>query len=400
MNKKMKIAIVNVFFPPYSIGGATRVVADNVESLLNNHRNEFEVVVFSSHPDHEEDYVLHSYAHRGCRVYSLTTKLIHNLEWNAENDAVEKAFKQFLEFETPDLIHFHCVQRLTASMLKAAQKLGTPYIVTVHDAWWISDYQFLVDKQGQVYANGHEDSLSIPKPPSGISEVESLQRRMKLKTLLHGAKKILAVSDSFTDLYKRNGFANCETSKNGLSSGMKWQPKSTKSKENLVLGHLGGMSNHKGYDLLKTCISSLNLDSVELIIADHSKGPDYVRKSMWGSSMVTFIGRQAQDSMVEIYKSIDVLVAASIWPESFGLVSREALACGCWVVASDIGGIGEDIDEGVNGHKVKAGSMDDLKRVIQMMANNPSKYKELSKSKALRSSDEQVEELVKHHYQV
>ena len=80
------------------------------------------------------------------------------------------------------------------------------------------------------------------------------------------------------------------------------------------------------------------------------------------------------------------------------MVSREAVACGCWVVASDIGGIGEDIEEGENGHRIKSGSVEELKKVITKIATNPKKYKGKAKSKNLRTSDEQVQELVKHHY--
>ena len=374
------------------------MVADNVDSLLENYSKDFEVVVFTSHPDHREEYILDSYAYKGCRVYSLTTVLLENFEWNLENEIVEEKFKQFLSFESPDLIHFHCIQRLTASMLVAANTFNIPYIVTVHDAWWISDYQFLVDSYGKVYLNGHEDSLSIPRPPAGITESQSLERRMKLKTLLLGAQKILAVSESFTELYKKNGFENCQTSKNGVSSGVNWLPKSTADKEKVVIGHLGGMSNHKGYEVLRSSIQGVDAQNLELLIIDHSKGVEYIQKSQWGNCGVTFIGRQPQSLMVKVYQSIDVLMAVSIWPESFGLVSREAVACGCWVVASDIGGIGEDIEEGENGHRIKSGSVEELKKVITKIATNPKKYKGKAKSKNLRTSDEQVQELVKHHY--
>lgn len=398
MNRKKKLAIVNVFFPPYSIGGATRVVADNVESLLKNHSDDFEIVIFSSHPDHGNDYLLDAYVINGVRVYSLTIKNIERLEWNPENNIVEQKFKEFLAFEAPDLIHFHCIQRLTASILKAALTAKIPYLVTVHDAWWFSDYQFLVDQHGEVYLNGHEDNLNTPTPPIGVSEAASLKRRMKLKTLLLGAKDILAVSESFAEIYRRNGFENCKVSKNGVSSGINWQPKSTKENEKIVLGHFGGMSIHKGYELLKACISNLNTNAFELLVVDNSKGAYFMQKSFWGNCAVTFIGRQPQDSMVKHYQSIDVLIAASTWPESFGLVSREALACGCWVVASDIGGIGEDIEEGVNGHRIKAGSAIEMKRIIEKIAMNPIKYKAISKTKSLRTSDRQVDELVKFHY--
>jgi glycosyltransferase involved in cell wall biosynthesis len=398
MTKKRKIAIVNVFFAPNSIGGATRVVEDNVEALRKNHGDEIDVVVFTTHPDHKEDYQLNIYPLNGIRVYSLSTVLIDHLEWASENDRVQKIFEEFLEFEKPDLVHFHCIQRLTASVLRASQLRKVPYIVTVHDAWWISDYQFLVDQQGNVLPEVHEDVLSAHRPPMGISEAQSLDRRMKLKSYLLGAETILAVSESFADIYRKSGLTNCEVSKNGVSSGVKWKPKNTKHSESVILGHFGGMSRHKGYDLVKEAIKALNSDKIELIVVDHSKGSDFKRKAIWSKCEVTFIGRQPQDSMVQLYQSIDVLLAPSIWPESYGLVTREATACGCWVVASDIGGIGEDVDEGVNGHRVKRDSVEDLIRVLELISKDPIKYKGHSKTNFLRKSDDQVAELVNHHY--
>ena len=47
--------------------------------------------------------------------------------------------------------------------------------------------------------------------------------------------------------------------------------------------------------------------------------------------------------MPEFYATQDVLVAPSIWPESFGLVSREALSAGLWVIASDTGALAEPL---------------------------------------------------------
>ncbi|MFT5124743.1 MAG: glycosyltransferase involved in cell wall biosynthesis [Kiritimatiellia bacterium] len=51
-----------------------------------------------------------------------------------------------------------------------------------------------------------------------------------------------------------------------------------------------------------------------------------------------------------------ILVFPSIWPETLGIVGLEAFARGVPVIASDIGGVGEWLEDGVNGHAVKPGS--------------------------------------------
>ena len=47
--------------------------------------------------------------------------------------------------------------------------------------------------------------------------------------------------------------------------------------------------------------------------------------------------------MSQFYASQDVLIAPSIWPESFGLVTREALSAGLWVIASAAGALADPI---------------------------------------------------------
>ena len=77
--------------------------------------------------------------------------------------------------------------------------------------------------------------------------------------------------------------------------------------------------------------------------------------------------------MAELYGMIDVLPAPS---ESFGLVPREALACGCWVVASDRGAVGEPVVEGVNGHIVDVADIGGLTSILRQIYGNPENYRQ------------------------
>ena len=63
-----------------------------------------------------------------------------------------------------------------------------------------------------------------------------------------------------------------------------------------------------------------------------------------------------------------MLVAPSIWPESYGLVTREALSAGLWVIASDIGALAEPLLEGTNGNKFAAGDAKALAELLMAQA--------------------------------
>lgn len=392
--KRKKIALVNVFFPPQAIGGATRVVSDNFDFLQKNYSDKFELCVFTSNAEHKAPYQIAVYNYQGIRVYRSSVLWRENMDWHSKDNSIKQLFGNYLAVERPDLIHFHCIQRLTASVVEAAQEAKIPYIVTVHDAWWISDYQFLVDADNNVYPEGHPDLNELYLLPDNVSRANSIERIHYLKGLLHQAHEVLTVSEAFARIYQKNGIPQVQVNKNGISETVHWQEKVTLYTDKVVCGHVGGMSEHKGYFLLKTAVEELQPKNIELLIVDHSKEEGYRHKSHWGKVLVTFIGRVSQTDVVELYQQIDVLFAPSIWPESYGLVTREAAACGCWIVASNMGGIGEDVVEGVSGFVIDA-NVDALSKCLEQIDEKIAKFKGKTPSSTLRRVTEQVKELAK-----
>lgn len=389
-----KIALVNVFFPPQAIGGATRVVADNIDVLLANYADKFDFVGFTSEAECKEPYETECYSYKGIAVYRCSILWRPNMDWHAKDEKMYGVFSEFLDHEKPDLVHFHCVQRMTASIVEAARDAGVPYVITVHDAWWISDYQFLVSPSGKVYPNGHVDEFESKELPAGLTMADSIVRSRYLKKLLNDAEKVVVVSKSFEYIYRRNGIKNTVALPNGISSSVDWSKKETSYTDRVVCGHIGGMSDHKGYDIFKSALEARDGSLVEGLVVDHSKGSDHEHVEYWNDVKVTIIGRQNQNDVVQLYGKIDVLFAPSKWPESFGLVTREANACGCWVVASDLGGIGEDVLEGQSGYRISP-TLADLASVLNNIEKDVSTYKNVCCSGFSRYSEEQVDGLVR-----
>jgi glycosyltransferase involved in cell wall biosynthesis len=116
------------------------------------------------------------------------------------------------------------------------------------------------------------------------------------------------------------------------------------------IAFIGGMAVHKGYRLTRNAFLNQAFAHLTLTIVDHSRSQGYSRREVWGTTPVEFIGAIPQKKIADLYNVTDVILAPSIWPESYGLVTREALASGCWVVASDRGAIGEYIVDGENGY--------------------------------------------------
>jgi glycosyltransferase involved in cell wall biosynthesis len=104
-------------------------------------------------------------------------------------------------------------------------------------------------------------------------------------------------------------------------------------------------------------------------VVDHhlqENDPSYI--STWNGYPVRFIPPVAMGKMANFYATQDVLVAPSIWPESFGLVTREAISAGLWAIASDIGALADPIANKINGSRVIPGDAECLSKSITEFA--------------------------------
>jgi glycosyltransferase involved in cell wall biosynthesis len=72
---------------------------------------------------------------------------------------------------------------------------------------------------------------------------------------------------------------------------------------------------------------------------------------------VLFLGKHT--SVHELLSCADLFLLPSA-SESFGLVALEAMACGAPVVASNVGGLPEVIDDGVTGYLHEIGDIDGM----------------------------------------
>jgi D-inositol-3-phosphate glycosyltransferase len=85
------------------------------------------------------------------------------------------------------------------------------------------------------------------------------------------------------------------------------------------------------------------------------------------AGQIDYRGVIPRESLPDVYRQADCLLAPSIWEEPFGLMSVEAQACGTPVVASRVGGLPETILDGRTGFLCDPGDAETMADQIQQL---------------------------------
>lgn len=379
---KPRLLYVNVWFAPQAVGGATRVFESHVRLLMENYGDTYELLVLTSqlHPEHCAPYSAEQFYYGTVLVTRLNVPL---RDWSEIHDPQVYAFcLEFFLKQHIGLIHFHALPVMTAAPVAAARKLAIPYLITLHDGWWLSKSMFLIDDGGQPV----DSRLAFAKP-------EDPARQQPLYDCLADARALLAVSDKFRQVYVQAGIRQTQTNENGLDL-FTLLPRTPSATGKVRIAHIGGMARHKGYQLFKEAVLQTDLKHIEVHIIDHGLEAGQSYQGQWGNTPVFFRSKYQQADINTLYANMDVLVAPSIWPEAYGLVTREAAYAGVWAIASDRGAVGDCIDDGLNGRIVPVDDVRGLRQALLEIDGNPQAFLKPCPQKTPRSVAEQVSECV------
>jgi predicted SAM-dependent methyltransferase len=118
----------------------------------------------------------------------------------------------------------------------------------------------------------------------------------------------------------------------------------------LRIGYIGTLMPHKGVHLLVDAAQAFRRDEIELHL--FGGGPDaYVDflKTIDMQRIATFHGAYRPDELPSVLANVDVVCVPSVWEDCAPHVVQEALAAGCPVIGSNIGGIPDLVRNGVTG---------------------------------------------------
>ncbi len=135
----------------------------------------------------------------------------------------------------------------------------------------------------------------------------------------------------------------------------------------------GQIVRGKGVDVLLEALSLVRTPFECVILGDgnHRAHCEELAQRLGLGHQVTFTGFVPGAEVAAHYQAANVAVFSSVWPEPFGLSGLEALRHGLPVVAFDVGGVREWLEDGVNG--LLAPWMDRLgfARRVEALLNDP-----------------------------
>jgi glycosyltransferase involved in cell wall biosynthesis len=163
---------------------------------------------------------------------------------------------------------------------------------------------------------------------------------------------------------------------------------------------LGGLIYDKGVHIL---IESFRKVTGSVMLKIYGEGKKEYTDLLMGiaknDSKIFFKGKYDHQQIGEILSRSHILIVPSIWEEAYGLVIQEGLAARIPIIASDIGGIKEQIFDGVNGFLVKANDVSTLANKIQYVINNYNKIESQLKYDISLKSISQNSEMLSDIYE-
>ena len=120
------------------------------------------------------------------------------------------------------------------------------------------------------------------------------------------------------------------------------------------------------------------LDGTKYKADFYGEGPLKKYLLKYKTKNVKIHNKVSYDKILNLYKDSGIVVFPSLWPEPFGRVIIEAMASERAVIASNIGGIKDIVDNNKNGMLVEAGNIIGLRSAIEKLMENKRLRKKLA----------------------
>ncbi len=286
---------------------------------------------------------------------------------------------KILKEEKPDLIHAHVWNPVACKFAYlAALRWHIPLVTTEHDPFALRGHKKLFKKL----------VLTVPKK---IITVSKANRLLMSRLYPHQSYKITTVHNGIEErAIQLSELQITAIKKNIFAAGPQTR----------IIFSAGALHPRKGYKYLISAFKAVSrkTDNIKLVIAGSGPERAGLEKLITNLSLdkkVMLLGQR--NDIEKLMQSADLFVLPSL-KEAFGLVILEAMQNGLPVIASEVGGIPEIIENPDQGILIPPGNKNELVKSIVSLLNRPeldeklkqngfTRWREFSAAKMARNTE-------------
>ena len=348
------------------------------------------------------------------------TEVVHNYRWESFEETyhdpkMEEIFETVLRGFRPDLVHIQHLHYFSFGFIPLAKTYGVPVVYTLHE------YMLMCARGGQLRREdgeicslpdpgkcadcirhetlagdyGHRDERMLkeaverslpdrlkraflgysgPLKPDRLDAASrpiyarAIEARLAfISERIRDVDLFISPSAFLRDRFIESGMITPDRilhSDNGFDL-TPWEGFAHHSSSTLRFGFVGTIAEYKGVHVLVEAFEGVEADDVELRIwGDIETFQEYKQRllPLVRNPRTRFMGRFDNGKIAEVMADLDVLVVPSLWYENSPLTIHEAWLAGIPVICSDIGGMAELVEDGVNGFHFRMGDSADLRR--------------------------------------
>lgn len=364
---KKKIIICTNSYPPNFMGGAELIAHHQAKTLQ---RLGHTVVIFTGDLDTKKKrYSMKKTDYDGLSVYRVYLSYEdYNFRYNNFcHKKVEKIFEALLDEFSPDVVHMHNLIGLSLGMIHQAKRRGIKTVMTLHDNWGFCFKSTILKNDEHICTCFSECEKCMPYVHEEDGTHIPIRMRQDYFSLhMRDVDTFITPSRHISDNYIKAGFPaeKFEVIWNGIDIERFASLNRIPSRGVTRFTFIGYVGRHKGAHVLVDAL--LHLDPwhrVQINIVGTGDELRNVKKqveTIGKEDSVRFWGKVDHRRIEKIYHETDVLVVPSIWPENQPVTITEAMAARIPVIASNVGGIPELVEDGVTGLLCKKGDAREL----------------------------------------
>ena len=341
----MNILMLTWEYPPRIVGGIARVVHDLSHRLIKD-GHDVTVVTYREGdlPDYEND--------KGVKVYRVDNYMItpnNFTDWimQLNFNLISKATELINKEGKFDVIHAHdWLVTYAAKTLK--QSYNIPLVSTIH-----------ATEAGR-NSGIHDDVQRYINDTEWLLTYESTEVIVNSNYMKCELQRLFGLPFDKINVIPNGVNLNLYS---GIDRDYDFRRQYAMDNEKIIL-YMGRLVYEKGVQNLISAMPKIlsNYNDAKLVIAGKGGMLDELKAqvhNMGIDNKVYFTGYLDSKSVQKMYKCADVAVFPSTY-EPFGIVALESMLSGTPTVVSDIGGLNEIVEHGVDGMKSYAGNANSI----------------------------------------